>query len=175
MAVTGDVFEEARRRDPECRRRWVVVLVDGDRHQIARIRAEAKRRGMSKDVTLVVDFIHVLEYLWDAAWCFFAEGDENAEEWVTERAFAILQGRSSEVAGGIRRSATKRGLPSEKRKGSTTARTTSSPSGACSITTATFATGCPSPRVSSRAPAATSSSTAQTARPRVLPCSGGAC
>ena len=116
VAVTGDVFEEARRRDPECRRRWV-VLVDGDRHQIARIRAEAKRRGMSKDVTLVVDFIHVLEYLWDAAWCFFAEGDKNAEEWVTERAFAILQGRSSEVAGGIRRSATKRGLPSEKRKG----------------------------------------------------------
>jgi hypothetical protein len=115
-AVTGEVFEEARRRDPECRRRWL-VLVDGDRHQIARVRAEAKRRGMSKDLTLVVDFIHVLEYLWDAAWCFFAEGDKNAEEWVTERAFAILQGRSSEVAGGIRRSATKRGLLPEKRKG----------------------------------------------------------
>ncbi len=32
-------------------------------------------------------------------------------------AFAILQGRSSEVAGGIRRSATKRGLLPEKRKG----------------------------------------------------------
>lgn len=116
VAVTGDVFEEARRRDPERRRRWV-VLVDGDRHQIARIRAEAKRRGMSKDITLVVDFIHVLEYLWDAAWCFFEEGDKKAEDWVTERAFAILQGRSSEVAGGIRRSATKRELPSEKRKG----------------------------------------------------------
>jgi hypothetical protein len=115
-AVTGEVFEEARRRDPECRRRWV-VLVDGDRHQIARVRAEAKRRGMSKEVTLVVDFIHVLEYLWDAAWCFFAEGDKKAEEWVSERAFAILQGRSSEVAGGIRRSATRRGLLPEKRKG----------------------------------------------------------
>ncbi len=58
--VTAQVFEEARRRDPKCRRRWV-VLVDGDRHQIARVRAEAKRRGMSKDITLVVDFIHVLE------------------------------------------------------------------------------------------------------------------
>jgi hypothetical protein len=115
-AVTAEVFEEARRRDPECRRRWV-VLVDGDRHQIARVRAEAKRRGISKDVTLVVDFIHVLEYLWDAAWCFFAEGDKGAEEWVTERASAILQGRSSEVAGGIRRSATKRGFLPEKRKG----------------------------------------------------------
>jgi len=60
--VTGEVFDEARRRDPGCWRQWV-VLVDGDRHQINRVRAEAKRRGMSRDVTLVVDFIHVLEYL----------------------------------------------------------------------------------------------------------------
>ncbi len=79
VAVTSEVFEEAHRRDPGCRRRWV-VLVDGDRHQIARIRAEAKRRGMAKDITLVVDFIHVLEYLWDAAWCFFEQGDKEAKD-----------------------------------------------------------------------------------------------
>jgi hypothetical protein len=114
--VTREVFEEARRSDPECRRRWV-VLVDGDRHQIARIRAEAKRRGLSKDITLVVDFIHVLEYLWRAAWCFFEDGDKEVEQWVTERAFAILQGRSSDVGAGIRRSATLRELPSDKRVG----------------------------------------------------------
>ena len=40
VEVTSEVFEEASRRDPERRRRWV-VLVDGDPHQIARIRAEA--------------------------------------------------------------------------------------------------------------------------------------
>ena len=114
--VTGEVFEEARHRDPECRRRWVVLL-DGDRHQIARVRAEARRRGMSRDITLVVDFIHVVEYLWDAAWCFFEEGDKDAERWVTERAFSILQGSSSNVAAGIRRSATKRDLPVDQRKG----------------------------------------------------------
>ena len=115
-AVTSEVFEEARRRDPEHRRRWV-VLVDGCRHQIARIRAEAKHRGISKDITLVVDFIHVLEYLWDAAWCFFDEGDKEAERWVTERASAILHGRSSEVGAGIRRSATLRKLPPDQRVG----------------------------------------------------------
>src|SRR5512136_370381 len=114
--VTAEVFEEARRRDPQIRRRWV-VLVDGDPHQIRRVRAEAKRRGMSRDVTLVVDFIHVLEYLWDAAWCLFAEGDKEAERWVTERAFAILQGRSSDVAAGIRRSATLRKLQPNERVG----------------------------------------------------------
>jgi len=114
--VTGEVFEEARHRDPKCRRRWV-VLVDGDPHQIRRVRAEAERRGMSRDLTLVVDFIHVLEYLWGAAWCFFEQGDKKAERWVTERAFAVLQGRSSDVAAGIRRSATKRELPTDQRKG----------------------------------------------------------
>ena len=41
--------------------------------QIDRIEKEATARGA--DVTIVVDFIHVLEYLWGAVWCFFPEGD----------------------------------------------------------------------------------------------------
>jgi hypothetical protein len=114
--VTSEVFDEAHRRDPGCRRR-LVVLVDGDRHQIERVRAEARRRGLGREITLVVDFIHVLEYLWKAAWCFFEQGDKTAEAWVTERAFAILQGHSSDVAAGVRRSATLRNLPPEKRVG----------------------------------------------------------
>ena len=112
--VTREVFEEAQHRDPERKRQWI-VLVDGDRHQIERVRREAKRHGV--EVTLVVDFIHVLEYLWKAAWCFFDEGDKEAERWVTDRAFAVLQGQSSEVGAGIRRSATLRDLPAKGRKG----------------------------------------------------------
>jgi hypothetical protein len=99
-AVTAEVFEEARRRDPGCQRHWV-VLVDGDRHQIARIRAEAKRRGVM-DVTLVVDFIHVLEYLWDAAWCFFAEGDKEAERWVRLLIKITSSSREVEIRSSIR-------------------------------------------------------------------------
>jgi hypothetical protein len=26
-----------------------------------------------------VDFVHVMEYLWKAAWCFYREGDTTAE------------------------------------------------------------------------------------------------
>lgn len=112
--VTREVFEEARHRDPEHKRSWV-VLVDGDSHQIDRVHREARRCGV--EVTLVVDFIHVLEYLWKAAWCFFEEGDKEAERWVTERAFAVLQGNSSAVGAGIRRSATLRALPTKGRTG----------------------------------------------------------
>jgi len=112
--VTRQLFDEAERRDPDHRRLWV-VLVDGERHQIGRLRAEAKRRGV--DPVVVLDLMHVLEYLWKAAWCFFEEGDAAAEAWVTEHALAILEGTSSYVAAGVRRSATRRGLRTKDRKG----------------------------------------------------------
>jgi len=89
--------------------------VDGDRHQIARVQAAARQARVQ--VTLVVDFIHVLEYLWKAAWCFFDKGDRAAEDWVTQRAGWILAGKSSDVAGGIRRAATLRNLEPGDRKG----------------------------------------------------------
>jgi hypothetical protein len=116
-AVTRDLFDEAERRDPEHKRPWI-CLVDGDKHQITRVRKEAQRRGV--EVVLVLDLIHALEYLWKAAWCFFEKGDRAAEKWVTERAIRILEGRSSDVAAGIRRSATKRGLKANNRKGADT-------------------------------------------------------
>lgn len=112
--VTRELFDEAERRDPGHRRRWV-VLVDGERHQIERLRAEAGRRGV--DPVFVLDLMHVMKYLWDAAWCFFEEGDKAAEAWVNEHALGILEGRSSDVAAGIRRSATLRGLRTKTRKG----------------------------------------------------------
>jgi hypothetical protein len=112
--VAREVFDEAERRDPEHRRTWVVV-VDGDRNQIRNIRREASRRGI--EIVLVLDFIHALGYLWKAAWSFFEHGDPEAGKWVRERARRVLEGRSSDVAGGIRRSATKRGLPAARSKG----------------------------------------------------------
>jgi hypothetical protein len=59
-----DVRELVWRRAPQHRRRWI-VLVDGNNHQLDRIEHEADSRGIS--VTIIIDFIHVLQYLWDAA------------------------------------------------------------------------------------------------------------
>jgi len=85
--VIQAVFDQAEQRDPTHRRTWV-VLVDGARHQLEQVRAEAARRGVG--VHILVDLIHVLEYLWRAAWCFFAEGDPDAETWVRAYALRIL-------------------------------------------------------------------------------------
>lgn len=65
--------------------------------------------------TIVLDFIHVCEYVWDAAWVFYREGDPAAEAWVRKRLLEILRGRSSLVAAGLRRSATRRGFSKQER------------------------------------------------------------
>jgi len=92
--------------------------VDGNNHQLDRITTEARRRGVT--VAIVVDFIHVLEYLWRAAWCFFTEGDAAAEEWVRGHAMAVLSGRSRSVAAAIRGKATRAGLRPDQRKNADT-------------------------------------------------------
>ena len=110
--VIAKVFDEGERRDPGHARAWV-ALVDGNNHQIDRIEKEAVARGV--EVTIVVDLVHVLEYLWGSVWCFFAEGDPAAEAWVLERALAVLGGKAREVAAGIRRRATAGRLGKKKR------------------------------------------------------------
>jgi len=111
-SVIAKVFDEAERRDPGHQRQWVAV-VDANNHQIERIETEATARGI--EVTVVIDLIHVLEYLWGAVWCFFKEGDPEAEAWVRDRAMAVLEGNAREVAAGIRRRATAAGLSKQKR------------------------------------------------------------
>ena len=79
------------------------------------LEAAAKRHGVA--VTTTVDFIHVLEYVWKAAYCFHGSGTQEAEQWVAERALRILHGKSSDVAAGMRRSATLQGLSRKDRAG----------------------------------------------------------
>jgi hypothetical protein len=112
--VICSIFEEAQRRDPTHQRTWV-ALVDGAKHQIDRIQAEAAARRVQ--VTIVCDFIHVLEYLWSAAWSFHAEGDSDAEKWVGKKALAVLNGQACTVAAAIRRKATTLGLDPRTRRG----------------------------------------------------------
>ena len=110
--VISEVFDEAERRDPAHERTWV-ALVDGANHQISRIKAEAEDRKVK--VAIVVDFVHVLGYIWEAAGSFFKEGDPVAEAWVKEKATEVLRSKASVVAGAIRRKATCLGLSPSRR------------------------------------------------------------
>ena len=119
-AVITTAFDEAHRRDPDHRRPWI-ALVDGNTTQIEAIKTEATRRQLN--VTIVLDFIHVLEYLWKAAWSFFYPGDPDAEDWVADQATKILEGKATTVAAGIRRRATQFGYSPSERKGADQAAT----------------------------------------------------
>ena len=111
--VISQIFGEAQRRDPDHQRTWI-AMVDGAKHQIDRIETEAEARQV--EVHIVCDFVHVLEYIWSSAWSFFAEGDPAAEEWVAEKALAVLRGQASTVAAAIRRKATCLGLDARARE-----------------------------------------------------------
>ena len=88
----------AKARDPGHQRTWV-VLVDGAEHQLDLIRAEAARRGAT--IHIIIDIIHVLEYLWGSAWSFHDAGDPAAEDWVAVKALTILAGDSDRAAAEI--------------------------------------------------------------------------
>ena len=90
--VVDDAFAEGLRRDPEHERRWI-VLVDGQQDQIKRVLRAAKKAGV--EITLQLDIVHVLEYLWRAAYAFHPESSPEAEKWVEDRLLALLSGRSA--------------------------------------------------------------------------------
>ena len=111
--VLREAFEEAHRRDPHRLKTWV-ALSDGNKKQLELFQALAQEYRVQ--LTIILDIIHVLEYLWKATTVFNKEGTPAAEQWVNERFLEVLRGRGSQVAGGIRRSATKRGLTKTQRK-----------------------------------------------------------
>ena len=96
-------FDEATRRDPTHTRDWV-ALVDGNTTQIEAITTQAAARGV--EVTILVDYLHVAGYVWDAAKALFCTdttaGMTLARTWVHERSRMILHGRALEVADRIR-------------------------------------------------------------------------
>ena len=65
---------------------------------------------------IILDLIHVLGYLWSAAFAFYLEGDPRVEAFVGKYLRMIVEGKASFVAGAIRRLATLRKLEGLKRK-----------------------------------------------------------
>ena len=111
--VIKDLLMEARYRDPADEKTWV-ALVDGNRSQIRILRRLAKKNGL--DLTIIVDVIHVIEYLWDAGRAFHPASGPELESWVEHRLLKILRGKASFVAGGMNRSATLRAFSSKQRE-----------------------------------------------------------
>ena len=111
--VVAEALLEADRRDPERVKSWV-VLVDGAEMQLDLVEAGAAAYGV--DVTVVLDIIHVVEYVWKAAQVFHREESLEREYWAWTRVRRILEGKARWVAAAMRRAATVARLPPDLRK-----------------------------------------------------------
>jgi hypothetical protein len=109
--VIGEMFDEAGRRDPQQRKQWV-ALVDGNLPQIQHLEHLAEERGVP--LIIVVDFIHVAQYVWKAAGALFPNQEREQDRWTREHLLEILRGKASLVAAGMRRSATRRQMGDER-------------------------------------------------------------
>lgn len=110
--VIAAAFEQAQSRDPQHQRCWV-VLVDGARHQLDLIQAEARRRGVT--IHIVLDLVHVIEKLWAASRCFHDPCDPAAEDWIAVKTVRILHGCAQRAADEIRADGDRRKLTGDQR------------------------------------------------------------
>ena len=94
-ATISWLFDEAGHRDPGHQRDWI-ALADGDNHQIRLFEAEAAARGIT-GLVILIDLIHVLGYLWKAAWALHEPRDPAIETWTIAQALDILHGRTAAV------------------------------------------------------------------------------
>lgn len=114
--VVGQAFDEARARDPQGERQWV-VLVDGDPHLMDAVLDEIEEvvpQGIC--VWVIVDFIHVSEYLWKAANALYGAQSKAGSTWVSEQMLRLLSGEARTIVHGMRVSAGKRDLSENQRE-----------------------------------------------------------
>jgi hypothetical protein len=109
--VMAEAFAEAAARDPQRRRTWV-VLVDGEHNQLRLLRRFQKQYPFQ----IVLDFFHVLQRLWAAARVLCPEDEWQQQSYVRTRAHRVLCGWASQVAGGMRATATHRNLDTKDRE-----------------------------------------------------------
>jgi len=112
-AVSDATFAEGRRRDPDQRAAWVAG-VDGDPTQIDYSKKTANAYGVR--VIMILDSIHVLEYLWKAATAQCDPADPKAAQWVVDKIEQLLHGQVRSMVRSLRRGATVKGMSPKQRE-----------------------------------------------------------
>jgi hypothetical protein len=108
--VVEELEREAKARDPESRRPWVVVM-DGALGLWALIATLLKDR----EYVGILDIMHVVEYLWKAGNALDGNDEARTKRWVYTHLVSVLQGHVGRVIGGLKQSLAKRDLTSSQR------------------------------------------------------------
>ena len=111
--VIKEIFQESQARDPRHEKQWI-ALVDGNKKQLCVMKEQAKAFNVT--LTIIIDIIHIIEYLWKASYAFYKDGDFLCEQFVTKHLLLVLQGQSNHVANEIKMMATESKLSETKLK-----------------------------------------------------------
>lgn len=90
-----ELTRQMKERDPNREKPWVVVL-DGDPRLRCRV---IETVGRANKITLVLDIMHALNYVWDAAYSFHEKGSPEAARWVMRKLELLLEGKVGYVIG----------------------------------------------------------------------------
>jgi hypothetical protein len=109
--VMEEMIQDAKARDPEHQRPWV-VLMDGALNLWSRL--QVLLQGIK--FVGILDIIHVVEYLWEVAHALYGEQSAAGKTWVYEHLLCILKGRVGWVIGGLKQTLSKQKLKASQRK-----------------------------------------------------------
>lgn len=107
------MFDEIDRRDPT-RQRRLIALVDGEECQQGAILWTAGCR--ERPVTIVLDLIHVLHYLWMAGFALCRKNQKKTDVWLAEHLLLLLSEPVERLIEAIERTAKTRRLNVGERK-----------------------------------------------------------
>lgn len=76
----------------------IIVLIDGDRALEKAVRKTVEAKGITHRVdAYILDFIHLLEYVWKVANAYWGEKHPAREAWVQQQAHLLLQSKWRQV------------------------------------------------------------------------------
>jgi hypothetical protein len=109
----GEMFDEFDRRDPD-RTQAATVLVDGEQNQQTAIFDHA--RSHQRSLTIVLDLIHVIHYIWLAGFALCRKNEAATAVWVAKHLHLLLSVGVPDLVVAIERAAITRRLSKDARK-----------------------------------------------------------
>lgn len=111
--VIRDMVAEAKSRSPKGKKNFV-ALIDGNNHQFECL--VDCLDSAQVEATIILDIIHVLEYVWIAANALLGEQSHERAGWVEDKLDKLLDGRADAVCRGLKISSGKLGLKGTKKQ-----------------------------------------------------------
>lgn len=100
-AAMDDLMQRLKRRDSDGKK-LVIVLIDGAQALENALKRAVARYGFEERIDVVIlDIIHVTEYIWEAGTAIFGEKSDKRQAWVREKLLDILEGKAGYVIGAL--------------------------------------------------------------------------